>query len=69
LAANIGLADHSYEDKLYLFVHRAKTCGFSFNAKLTFEVGRIVVELVKRTSGLEANPYVQTFTFKQALPP
>jgi len=75
---NIGLGYHSYKDKLpddqyvglletwlLLFVHRAKTVWFSYNAKWTFEVGRIVSAMVKRTPGLEAKPCVQTFTFGQ----
>ena len=75
---NIGLGYRTYKDKLpdeqyvdlletwlHLFVYRAKTVWFSFNAKWTFEVGRIVAEMVRRTSGLEAKPCVQTFTFGQ----
>jgi len=75
---NIGLSYRSYRDKLpdeqYIdllqrwldcFVARAKTVWFSFNAKWTFEVGRIVADMLKRASGLEAKPCVQTFTFGQ----
>jgi len=75
---NIGLGYQSYKDKLpdhqyvdlletwlHLFVHKAKTVWFSYNARWTFEVGRIVAEMVRRTSGLEAKPCLQTFTFGQ----
>ena len=75
---NIGLGYQTYKDKLpdqqyvdlletwlHLFVHKAKTVWFSYNARWSFEVGRIVAEMVKRTEGLEAKPCVQTFTFGQ----
>jgi hypothetical protein len=75
---NIGLGYQTYKDKLpdhqyvdlletwlHLFIHKAKTVWFSYNARWTFEVGRIVTEMVRRTSGLEAKPCVQTFTFGQ----
>jgi len=75
---NIGLGYGSYNDHipnkqyidlletwLHLFINKAKTVWFSFNAKWTFEVGRIVAEMVQRISGLEAKPCVQTFTFGQ----
>ena len=57
---NIGLGYETYKDKLpdhqyvdlletwlHLFVHKAKTVWFSFNAKWTFEVGHIVAEMVR----------------------
>ena len=75
---NIGLGYQTYKDKLpdeqyvdllstwlHLFVYKAKTVWFSYNAKWTFEVGRIVAEMLGRTRGLEAKPCVQTFTFGQ----
>jgi site-specific DNA-methyltransferase (adenine-specific) len=75
---NIGLGYNSYKDKLpdgeyvnlltewlHLFVYRSKTVWFSFNAKWTFEVGRIIASMLERIRGLEAKPCVQTFTFGQ----
>ena len=75
---NIGLGYQTYKDKLpdeqyidlletwlHLFVYRAKTVWFSYNAKWTFEVGRIVSEMLSRIRGLEAKPCIQTFTFGQ----
>jgi site-specific DNA-methyltransferase (adenine-specific) len=75
---NIGLGYDAYKDKLpderYIkllrewlatFIYRAKTVWFSFNAKWTFALGGIVDDLVRSTSGLEAKPCVQTFTFGQ----
>ena len=75
---NIGLGYQTYKDKLpdeqyvdllstwlHLFVYKAKTVWFSFNAKWSFEVGRIVSGMLGRTRGLEAKPCVQTFTFGQ----
>ena len=66
---NIGLGYQSYKDKLpdeqyvrlletwlHLFVHRAKTVWFSYNAKWTFEVGRIVSAMVKRTPTWRRSP-------------
>jgi DNA modification methylase len=48
------------------FILRAKTVWFSYNAKWTFQVGRIVTE-IENTFGskIEAKPCVQTFTFGQ----
>jgi len=75
---NIGLGYQTYKDKLpdhqyvdlletwlHLFIYRAKTVWFSFNAKWTFEVGRIVADVLRRTVGLAAKPCVQPFTFGQ----
>lgn len=75
---NIGLGYQTYRDKLpdekyidlldtwlRLFVYRAKTVWFSFNAKWTFEVGRIVSGMTNRIQGLEAKSCVQTYTFGQ----
>jgi len=75
---NIGLGYDTYKDNLpdsdYVrlleswltaFVYRAKTVWFSFNARWTFKVGRIVDDLVERVGGLEAKPCVQVFTFGQ----
>ena len=76
---NIGLGYNGYKDNLsrgdYVkllrewlecFIYRARTAWFSYNAKWTFEVGRIVAELVEtRTEPLEAKACVQTFSFGQ----
>ena len=75
---NIGLGYQTYKDKLpdekyidmlqtwlHLFIYRAKTVWFSYNARWTFEVGRIISGMLSRIRGLEAKPCVQTFTFGQ----
>jgi len=75
---NIGLGYQTYKDRLpddkyidmlrtwlHLFVHKAKTVWFSYNAKWSFALGGIVHEMVNRISGLEAKPCVQTYTFGQ----
>jgi hypothetical protein len=75
---NIGLGYQTYKDKLHdeqyvdllqrwldCFIHKARTVWFSYNARWTFEVGRIVSDMLKRTPGLEAKPCTQTFTFGQ----
>lgn len=76
---NIGLGYNGYKDNLaegdYVkllrewlecFIYRAQTVWFSYNAKWTFEVGRIIAALVEtRTEPLEAKACVQTFTFGQ----
>jgi len=76
---NIGLGYQSYRDRLpddqyvkllrqwlSLFVLRAKTVWFSYNARWTFEVGKIVLDILGlRTGEVEAKPCVQTFTFGQ----
>jgi hypothetical protein len=75
---NIGLGYKTYKDKLpdaeYVdlldtwlrsFIYRAATVWFSFNAKWTFALGRIVDCLLPHNKGLEAKPCVQTFTFGQ----
>jgi len=83
---NIGLAYGKYKDKipneqyvdllhtwLHLFSQKANTVWFSYNAKWTFEVGRIVVDMLKYSEErtiyppqrLEAKSCVQTFTFGQ----
>jgi DNA modification methylase len=76
---NIGLGYKAYKDKLVdaeyvrllsawltTFVTHARTVWFSYNAKWTFQVGRIVAELLA-TFGpkLEAKACVQVFTFGQ----
>ena len=76
---NIGLGYDSYRDKLnegdyvtmlrrwlHAFVLKARTVWFSYNSKWTFEVGRIVTEIIGLRAGdVEAKPCVQTFTFGQ----
>ncbi len=76
---NIGLDYTSYRDKLTddeyvaalgrwlaVFLTRARTVWFSFNSKWTFEVGKIVTELIDVWKGeLEAKSCVQVFTFGQ----
>ena len=73
---NIGLGYGKYRDRLdnsaYVkllrcwldaFVLKAKTVWFSYNAKWTFEVGKIVTRIVGLQVGdLEAKPCVQTFS-------
>ena len=44
---------------------RADIVWLSFNAKWTFEVGRIVCDLLDANKHLEAKPCVQTYTFGQ----
>jgi hypothetical protein len=73
---NIGLGYKTSKDRLpdgeyvnllsewlHGFVNSADTVWFSFNAKWTFEVGRIVADMLAKNAGLEAKPCVQTFTF------
>ena len=76
---NINLKYGTYQDRLpdqeYVGLLRkwlsslvlaADTVWFSYNARWTFEVGKIVVDLVGlRAGNLEAKPCVQTFTFGQ----
>jgi len=75
---NIGLKYDGYKDdmpddeyvrflkrSLHLFVRRAETVWFSFNAKWIFAMGRIVEEMLESFLALEAKPCVQTFTFGQ----
>jgi len=75
---NLGLNYHGYKDRLpdadyvtllrqwlHTFVLCAKTVWFSYNAKWTFEVGKIVTEMLACNRGLEAKPCVQTYTFGQ----
>lgn len=75
---NLGLKYAGYKDRLpdteYVgllrqwlecFVLRAQTVWFSYNAKWTFEVGKIVSEMLASNQRLEAKPCVQTFTFGQ----
>ena len=75
----IGLGYNSYNDKTTLdeyvtllrrwlnaFILKARTVWFSYNSKWTFEVGKIVTEIVGLRAGdVEAKPCVQTFTFGQ----
>jgi len=76
---NIGLKYANYKDKLpdeqyvdslsywlSMFVLHAKTVWFSFNAKWTFEMGRIALQVIGRHTGeVEVKPCVQTFSFGQ----
>jgi len=76
---NLGLRYSTYRDRLpndeYVkllrcwlnaFILKAKTVWFSYNSKWTFEVGKIVTEVVGlRAGNLEAKPCVQTFSFGQ----
>lgn len=76
---NIGLSYNAYQDHrtesdyldllrrwLSCFVLKAKTVWFSYNARWTFEVGKVVTGIVGLRAGeLEAKPCVQTFTFGQ----
>ncbi len=76
---NIGLGYETYKDRcpeseyvgllqqwLCCFVAKARTVWFSYNAKWSFEVGRIVCALQDGYGkGIEAKPCVQTFTFGQ----
>ena len=76
---NIGLGYKSYQDRLtdadyvnllgkwlHAFLARARTVWFSFNSKWTFEVGKIVTELIDVWQGeMEAKSCVQVFTFGQ----
>jgi site-specific DNA-methyltransferase (adenine-specific) len=68
----IGLKYNSYKDScedyprllrewIHCFLSRAKTVWLSYNAKWTFEVGKIVTTL----TDVEAKPCVQVFTFGQ----
>lgn len=50
---------------LDLFLDRADIVWVSFNARWTFEMGRIVCDLIDANKHLEAKPCVQTFTFGQ----
>ncbi len=74
----IGLKYNSYYDgtpnKVYInmlkswfnqFIFRAHTVWFSYNSRWTFEVGKIVADLLSNNPGLEAKPCVQVFTFGQ----
>lgn len=75
---NIGLGYDSYHDNLpeeeYVdllrtwlraFVDRAGTVWLSFNSRWTPHAGCIVLEVLKRSPGLEVKTCVQTFTFGQ----
>ncbi len=75
---NIGLKYKSYKDRLSdevyvnmlktwlnLFIFRAQTVWFSYNSKWTFEIGKIVSDMLYCMPGLEAKPCVQVFTFGQ----
>lgn len=76
---NLGLTYGTYKDKLTesdyieklrkwlrLFVERARCVWFSYNAKWTFQVGRIVTELEGYYGKqIEAKPCVQIFSFGQ----
>jgi DNA modification methylase len=50
---------------LEVFLDRADIVWVSFNAKWTFELGRIVCDLLDANKHLEAKPNVQTYTFGQ----
>jgi site-specific DNA-methyltransferase (adenine-specific) len=76
---NIGLDYSEYRDRqaesdyidllrkwLHAFLLKAATVWFSYNAKWTFHIGRIVTEIEGEHGKLiEAKPCVQTFTFGQ----
>jgi len=76
---NIGLGYANYRDKhpdqvyvellrkwLNTFILRAKTVWFSYNSKWTFEVGKIVTEILGlRCGDVEAKHCIQVFTFGQ----
>ena len=76
---NIGLGYDSYRDRLndgeyvamlrrwlQAFVLKARTVWLSYNSKWTFEMGKIVSEIVGlRARDVEAKPCIQTFTFGQ----
>jgi DNA modification methylase len=75
---NIKQQYASYKDNLpdarYLLLLRrwimaccgcANTIWFSYNARWSFEVGRIVSEMLGFFPGLQAKPCIQTFTFGQ----
>jgi hypothetical protein len=76
---NIGLGYSGYKDRLpddqYVallrqwlncFILHAKTVWFSYNARWTFEVGKIILDILGLRAGdVEAKPCVQTFTFGQ----
>jgi site-specific DNA-methyltransferase (adenine-specific) len=76
---NIGLKYDTYDDNLpdneyiallrdwlHTFVEVARCVWFSYNAKWTFHVGRIVTEIQGlHGKKLEAKPCVQIFTFGQ----
>ena len=53
------------KDWLYLFLLKAGVVWVSFNAKWTFEMGRIVCNMRRDYPKLEAKPCVQTYTFGQ----
>jgi len=50
---------------LDLFVRNAAIVWLSYNAKYTFEMGKIICELLKEYHWLEARHCIQTFTFGQ----
>lgn len=75
---NIGLDYSEYSDNLGdddyfirlgcwlgMFVSRAKTVWFSYNARWSFSVGMIVWDMLRRFESLEAKKCVQVFTFGQ----
>jgi site-specific DNA-methyltransferase (adenine-specific) len=50
---------------LNTFVYKAEIVWVSFNAKWTFDMGKIVTDLLANIKGLEAKPCVQVYTFGQ----
>ena len=76
---NIGLEYEGFKDSLpeseyidllrkwlKIFVERSRCVWFSYNAKWTFQIGRIVTELEGfYGKNIEAKPHVQIFTFGQ----
>lgn len=75
---NLNLKYNSYKDNqtkddyiellknwLAFFILKADTVWFSYNARWTFEVGKIVSTLLNLHDTLEAKPCVQIFTFGQ----
>lgn len=75
---NLGLPYEGYDDRkaekeyldwlhecLRLFIKKAGIVWMSYNAKYTFEVGRIVCTLLREYEWLEARHCIQIFTFGQ----
>lgn len=75
---NIGLKYEDYSDRIpdneyiewlanciHTFVFASPVVWVSYNAKWTFQIGKIVIGLTKQYNWLNAKPCVQTFTFGQ----
>ncbi len=76
----IGLKYNSYDDRtpadryvawlrrcLSVFLEKARVVWVSYNARWTFEIGRLVCEILESPGGshIEAKPCIQAFTFGQ----